>query len=149
MIKGRCLNCKLKSLPATHYVSISPMKQNPTIRDQFVTYGENTVNGLKRLQQIFAQESSESKLMMEVYGRSLINKATPEELQQANKQFGELLKTLGLGTIFVLPGGVVTLPLTIMAAKKLGVDILPASFKNKVPTEKLVEKPLSGDDDCH
>jgi hypothetical protein len=118
-----------------------------TVRDQLIDYGENTVNGLKRLQQIFAQESSESKLMMEIYGRSLINKASSEELQHANKQFGDLLKTLGLGTLFVLPGGVVTLPLTILAAKKLGIDILPSSFKSKLPPAQ--QSAMLPDDDRH
>ena len=115
------------------------------IFDHLLGYTEDTKAGLKKLQQLFAQESAETKLMLDIYTRSLSNHATKEELKHANQQFRELLKALGLTTIFVLPGGMITLPLTILAAKKLGIDILPKSFKKSDPTPST---PLNNDD-CH
>lgn len=123
--------------------------KSSTLLNHLSRYGDQAIHGLKRVQHILAQETAESKEMLETYAKTLANAATPEEVQKANKQFVDLIKTVGLGTLFILPGGVVTLPLTIAAAKKMGVNILPDSFKAPVEkTPKEVDnRPIHSQDD--
>ena len=108
----------------------TPPPKQLKVREHLLGYTEHTLQGLKHVQKALTQETVESKTMVESYAKFLANKATPTEIEHANKQFQNLLKTLGLGTLFILPGGVVTLPLTILAAKKLGIDLVPDAFKS-------------------
>ena len=56
--------------------------------------------------------------------------ASPEDIKLANKQFRDLLKSMGLGVIIVLPFSPITLPLVVKLGRKLGVEVLPDSFKD-------------------
>jgi len=75
-----------------------------------------------------AQEKNGTKEMLAIYRRYTIRQATIEEMKQANKQFVDLLKGLGLGVFVVLPFAPITIPLAIKLGKWVGVDILPKSF---------------------
>lgn len=90
---------------------------------------ETLKSKLKKVHDILAQESKETKRMLEIYFNYTRGKASEEDLQFANKQFGDVLKTAGLGVFLVLPAAPITFPLIIFLGKKLGVDILPSSFK--------------------
>ena len=52
-----------------------------------------------------------------------------EELDQANKQFSDLLKGLGLAGVFALPGGLLAIAFIVKLGEKLGVDIIPEKYK--------------------
>ncbi|GHF87473.1 hypothetical protein [Thalassotalea marina] len=75
-----------------------------------------------------AQEKNGTKEMLAIYRRYTLRQATIEEMKQANKQFVDLLKGLGLGVFVVLPFAPITIPLAIKLGKWVGVDILPKSF---------------------
>ena len=79
-------------------------------------------------------------MMLEIYARFYVNKASKQELEEVNKQFRDLLKTVGLGTIFIFPGGMITLPLTLVIAKRMGVDLIPSSFKKKPLINQALEQ---------
>ena len=81
-----------------------------------------------------AQEKAETKEMLGIYRRYTIKQATPEEMKQANKQFVDVLKGLGIGVFAVLPFAPITIPIVIKIGKWVGVDILPSSFND--PTAK-------------
>lgn len=77
------------------------------------------------LKHILASETIENKKMFIIYHKMMQNNATQEEIAQANKQFQELLKTIGFGVVFTLPIGSITLPIMVKITKKIGINILP------------------------
>jgi hypothetical protein len=92
---------------------------------------------LIRVKIALAQEKVETKEMLIIYRRYTIKQATPEEMKQANKQFLDVLKGLGIGVFAVLPFAPITIPIVIKLGKWVGVDILPSSF-NEEPVKKTI-----------
>lgn len=90
------------------------------------------VSKLKRqlvlIKEALAQEKDGTKEMLSIYRRYTMRQATIDEMKQANNQFVDLLKGLGLGVFAVLPFAPITIPLAIKLGKWVGVDILPKSF---------------------
>ncbi|GIU10253.1 MULTISPECIES: hypothetical protein [unclassified Shewanella] len=82
------------------------------------------------LKDALSQEKQETKDMLVTYKRYTRRQASNEELTQANKQFADLLKGLGLGMFAVLPFAPVTIPVVVKLGKIVGVDVLPSSFNN-------------------
>lgn len=59
-------------------------------------------------------------------------KLSKEEEKEIRVQIYEILKIMGVGVPFIMiPGSCVLIPFILKLAKKLGIDILPSSFKNK------------------
>lgn len=73
--------------------------------------------------------------MLEIYSRWTQGQATDQEMWQANEQFRDILRGLGLGIFAVLPFAPITIPIMVKIGKKLGIDILPSSFKNDVNSD--------------
>jgi hypothetical protein len=69
--------------------------------------------------------------MLRIYQKYITdNKSiTKEELEQANKQFSDLLKGLGLAGVFALPGGLLAIAFIVKAGEKLGIDIIPDKYR--------------------
>ena len=92
---------------------------------------EKVTNSIQMLKRILATESKETSEMLEIYQRYIsgedIDKKT---LDKANEQFTDLLKNVGLLGIFALPGGIVAITFLVKLGKKLGIDILPKSYKS-------------------
>ncbi|ABV88078.1 hypothetical protein [Shewanella pealeana] len=82
------------------------------------------------LKDALSQEKQETKDMLVTYKRYTRRQASKEELTQANKQFADLLKGLGLGMFAVLPFAPITIPIVVKLGKVVGVDVLPSSFNN-------------------
>ncbi len=87
--------------------------------------GERVERDLQTLQRGLALEAIAVRGMMGTYYRFLKNEVTPAQMEQANAEFRNFLKSLGLGTLFLLPGSPITIPAAIKAARSLGIDILP------------------------
>ena len=85
---------------------------------------------------IFEQETENSIDILEAYSRFVGGKGSKVELKEANAKLRDLLKAVGLGGFCILPGTVVTLPILIMAAKKMGIDLLPESVYEQYPNLK-------------
>lgn len=75
-----------------------------------------------------AQEKQETKQMLSTYRKFTQRQASNDEMIEANKQFVDLLKGLGLGVFAVLPFAPITIPLVVKVARWVGVEILPSSF---------------------
>ena len=54
---------------------------------------------------------------------------TDEELDQANKQFSDLIKGLGIAGVFALPGGLLAIAFIVKVGQKLGIEIIPEKYR--------------------
>lgn len=78
-----------------------------------------------------AQESVETKDMVVIYGRYSRGKATKEEMRIANRQLRDVVSSLGLGVLLVLPFAPLTLPIIVKLGKRFGIDIIPSAFSKE------------------
>ena len=78
---------------------------------------------LVHLREGLEKEGYETREMFSIYLRYSQGNATKLEMKNANKQFREVAKGLGVGVILVLPFAPLTLPLVVKLGEKLGVDI--------------------------
>jgi hypothetical protein len=101
------------------------------IYSSIIDGNKNIKLALTKIQSILSNETRESNEMLRVYQKYIINNEsiTKEELEQANKQFSDLLKGLGLAGVFVLPGGLLAIAFIVKAGKKLGIDIIPDKYR--------------------
>ncbi len=82
-----------------------------------------------RLQKALAQETQETKSMLQTYQRFILGQANEKDMNRANQQFRSVLKSMGFGALLILPFSPITLPLAIKLGQKLGINILPDSMK--------------------
>jgi CRP-like cAMP-binding protein len=72
------------------------------------------------------------KIMSATYQRYLQGTATAEEMEHANTVLRDYLKIAGLGTLLILPGAPITIPLAVKLGKALGVNILPSEVESEM-----------------
>lgn len=96
---------------------------------------------IKEIRRVLQTESEESIQMVEIYNRALMKKASKEELKWANDQFGDILKTLGLGALLILPFAPITMPFIIKLAQYLGINIYPNSVHDPKQGENKLNLP--------
>ena len=89
---------------------------NPKIKSFFLKL-KKEINETKEAKNIFIKYTKGEKI-------------TEEESKMIREQSKDILKTLGLGSVFMLPGGIMLIALLVKYGKKVGVDILPSSFKD-------------------
>ncbi len=91
--------------------------------------GENLkkelVKGLTKVKDGLAKETKENKEMLNIYYGYIRGEATSEEMDKANEQFRNLLKTLGMGTLLLIPLSPITIPTFVKLGKLFDIDILP------------------------
>lgn len=80
---------------------------------------------LQRLRLELAREGKANRQMMAIYARWVEGRASDEEMEQAEKQMRELLKTVGVGGLAILPFSPITIPWLVMVGNRVGVQILP------------------------
>ena len=68
--------------------------------------------------------------MLDVYIKYVEGNVSEDELENANEQLKEILKSLGLGILIVLPFSPVTLPYIFSKAKELNIDLIPNWYKS-------------------
>ncbi len=87
---------------------------------------------LKKIKVALADETDQTKAMLATYQRYTQGLATETELQEANEQFKELMKSIGLGFMVILPFSPITIPAIVKLGKKYGVDVLPKAIRNQL-----------------
>lgn len=87
---------------------------------------QRLVNALKKIREFFAVQVAHGREMKVIYERYLRGEATKEEMERANAHFRDYLKIAGLGTLLVLPGAVLSIPLVAKLGKAFGIDIFPS-----------------------
>jgi hypothetical protein len=85
---------------------------------------------LLKIREELKKETLENKQMLEFYYKASFNQASKEELEKANYQFNQLIKTIGLGVILTIPFSIITFPMILKLAKMLKIDILPKWFQD-------------------
>jgi hypothetical protein len=86
---------------------------------------QRLVDEAHRVRVYFTVQLGRGKAMTATYHKYLRGAATREEMEQANAVLRDYLKIAGLGTLLILPGAPVTIPLVAKLGKALGVDIFP------------------------
>ena len=118
--------------PASDQQDDKGQKKHISFFGRLNEHKEKAKQGFRVLKAHLAEETDETKEMLDIYHRSLEGKATKEELHEANEQFKDLIRIAGMGTFFgLVPGSMLLLPLAIVGANKLGIRLLPSSFVNK------------------
>ena len=87
---------------------------------------------LKKIKLALADETEQTKAMLATYQRYTQGLATKAELQEANEQFKDLMKSIGLGFMVVLPFSPITIPAIVKLGEKYGVDVLPSSVRKQM-----------------
>jgi hypothetical protein len=95
------------------------------------THQSEVFNKIIKIKNALAKEGEQSIKMFETYARYTQGQASDKEMDEANKQFGDFLKTIGLGVFAILPGSPITIPLLVKLSDKLGIDLIPDSFKDQ------------------
>ncbi|MEO0335885.1 MAG: hypothetical protein AAF202_05805 [Pseudomonadota bacterium] len=93
-------------------------------------FRDRVIESLEKLKVALAKETRQTKDMLQIYRLQTQGLASDSEIREANKQFRDLLKGMGLGVLIVLPFSPITLPLVVKLGRKLGVEVLPDSFKD-------------------
>jgi len=70
--------------------------------------------------------------MTATYEKYLRGTATRAEMEQANDVLRDYLKIAGIGTLLILPGAPITIPLVAKLGKAVGVDIFPSSVEEEM-----------------
>ena len=101
------------------------------IYSSFINGNKNIKSSLKKIQTVLADETKESNEMLKIYQKYILNneEITKEELDQANKQFSDLLKGLGIAGVFALPGGLLAIAFIVKVGQKLGIEIIPEKYR--------------------
>ena len=76
---------------------------------------------LSKLQESFLEENRENKKMLDIYIKFAEGSASKDELELANSQLRQILKSLGLGILLILPFSPITLPYIFTKAKELEI----------------------------
>ena len=98
---------------------------------KYISNKDKISDGLNKLKSILADESEQTSKMLDIYKKYISGeKITKSEMESANDQFADIIKNAGLLGVFALPGGLVAIAFLVKVGKKLGIDILPKSYKD-------------------
>ena len=84
------------------------------------------VDEAQRARAYFTAQWGRGRVMTSTYQSYLRGTATREEMDLANAVLRDYLKMAGIGTLLILPGAPITIPLVAKLGKALGVDIFPS-----------------------
>jgi hypothetical protein len=69
------------------------------------------------------------KKMLDIYFKYIEGDASELDIEYANNQLTQILKSLGLGVLVALPFSPITIPYLIKKSEELGIDIIPNWYK--------------------
>ena len=121
-----------------HYIiriTQSIKRQNSAAKHKALTPLKRSLLVVKRG---LAQETRETKIMLSTYKRFTKGQASKLEMQEANKQFVDVIRGLGLGVLAVLPFSPITLPFVVKLGEKLGVSVLPSAFMMDYQEDEII-----------
>ena len=96
-------------------------------------------HGLLIVKRGLAQETRETKVMLITYQRFTKGQASKLEMEEANKQFVDVIRGLGLGVLAILPFSPITLPFVVKLGERIGVNVLPSAFMIDSQKDEIIE----------
>jgi hypothetical protein len=94
---------------------------------------------LLKIKESFLEESDENKKMLDIYVKYIEGSVTENELDFANEQLTQVLKSIGLGVLVILPFSPVTIPYILKKADEYEVDLIPKWYKTLRSEEDRLE----------
>jgi len=93
---------------------------------------QRLVDEALRARSYLATQWGRGKIMTATYHNYMRGTATREEMERANAVLRDYLKLAGVGTLLILPGAPLTIPLVAKLGKALGVDVFPSDVEGTV-----------------
>ena len=104
---------------------ITFLQEKSSYEQLFGNFSKRWIKILGRNKDKFIDELKESKELISLVNKSLQQELTQEEKEKVKSQFKDLAKSLPALAIFMLPGGMILLPLIL----KIIPDLVPSAFK--------------------
>src|SRR5690554_1057228 len=105
---------------------ITFLQEKSSYEQLYGNFSKRWIKILGRNKDKFVEELKESKELISLVNKSLQQELTQEEKEKVKSQFKDLAKSLPALAIFMLPGGMILLPLIL----KIVPDLIPSAFKN-------------------
>jgi hypothetical protein len=125
-------------------------RQNSATKDKALIPLKRSLLAVK---QGLAQETRETKVMLSTYKQFTKGQASKLEMEEANKQFVDVIRGLGLGILAVLPFSPITLPFVVKLGERIGINVLPSAFIVDLQEDKIVvihqDILVESDDEIH
>ncbi|PKR81977.1 hypothetical protein CW751_01165 [Brumimicrobium salinarum] len=109
------------------------LQERSSYEQLYGNFSKRWIKVLGRNKDKFIEELRESKELIALVNKSFNHELNPEEKEKVKEQFKDLAKSLPALAIFMLPGGMILLPLIL----KIVPDLIPSAFKqNEVDRKK-------------
>ena len=92
-----------------------------------------------KLKDSFIEETDENKKMLDIYVKYIEGNASEFEIKEANYQLKQVLKSLGLGILVILPFSPISIPYILKKAKELEIELIPDWYKALRKDEDRIE----------
>jgi hypothetical protein len=111
---------------------VSFLQENSSYDKLYSSFSSRWIKILGRNKDKLVEELYESKELVFLVKKSLQKELTPEEKEKVSTQFKDIIKSMPALAIFMLPGGVLLLPLIL----KIVPALLPSAFReNEIDDE--------------
>ena len=84
---------------------------------------------LFKLKNSFLEETEENRRMLDIYANYIDGKASDQEIDEANYQLKQVLKSFGLGILVILPFSPMSIPYVLKKAKEYDIELIPDWYK--------------------
>ena len=84
---------------------------------------------LFKLKDSFLEETEENRRMLDIYANYIDGKASDKEIDEANYQLKQVLKSFGLGILVILPFSPISIPYVLKKAKEYDIELVPDWYK--------------------
>lgn len=109
------------------------LRESSSYDQLYGNFSKRWIKVLGRNKDKFIEELRESKELIALVNKSLKEELTLEEKEKVKVQFKDLAKSMPALAIFMLPGGMLILPIIL----KIVPDLLPSAFKGNEPDKKI------------
>lgn len=104
---------------------ITFLQEKSSYEQLYGNFSKRWIKVLGRNKDKLVEELKESKELISLVNKSLTEELTAEEKEKVKEQFKDIVKSVPALAIFMLPGGMILLPLIL----KIIPDLIPSAFK--------------------
>ena len=107
---------------SVHTLAVKATNRFEATRDKIQKY-------LLKLKDSFLDETEENRRMLDIYVNYIDGKASNKDIEEANYQLKQVLRSLGLGILVVLPFSPISIPYVLKKAKEFDIELIPDWYK--------------------